>query len=48
MLCVVYAGHPLGVIHRGIELLLGALLRVHTAELGGAPHFIGVELVGAA
>ena len=21
---------------------------MHTAELGGAPHFVGVELVGAA
>ena len=29
-------------------MLFGALLRVHAAELCGAPHLVGVELVGAA
>lgn len=40
--------NPVFIIDLTVNLLLSSLLGVSAAELGRAPHFVGVELVGAA
>lgn len=38
---------PLGIVDLRVDLLLAAALRLDPAEIGRAPHLVGVELVGA-
>ena len=38
---------PLCIVHLCVDLSLSAEVRVDASEVGGAPHLVGVELVGA-
>jgi len=47
LLLDVYFLEPVLIVELSICLLLQPDLRVHAAEVDGAPHFVGVELVRA-
>ena len=37
---------PLGIIDLRIDLLLATAIRLHPADIGRAPHLVGIELIG--
>ena len=38
---------PLGIIDLRVDLLLATAIRMHSADIGRAPHLVGVELIGS-